>query len=61
MNTITYPCGCSVSRSMFGNHEILFATPCYKHSLSLQEILKELAIAIFNVATSEDNNVKHPD
>ena len=52
MNTVLFPCGCSVSRSMFGDHEIMSVIPCYEHALSLQDNLDELAKALFNLQSS---------
>ena len=46
MNTILYPCGCSITRSMFGDHKILSVIPCYEHAIALQSNLTEIALAI---------------
>jgi len=41
MNTIAYLCGCFISRSMFGNREIMGIGLCIKHAAVNQA---ELAI-----------------
>ena len=48
MGTVVFPCGCSVSGSMFGGREVLGAHPCATHLFdpAVQEALRALATAI---------------
>ena len=45
MGTTFYPCGCLISRSMVGNHEVMQVCVCFKHSVDdgIQEAKKALA------------------
>lgn len=44
MSTAFLPCGCAISRSMFGNREILSVMLCGQHTLSpeIQAKLREV-------------------
>ena len=46
MATWVAPCGCRVSRSMFGAREILSVSPCLPHALQLQAPLSALNDAL---------------
>ena len=45
--TAQMSCGCSTTRSMFGEYEILSVIPCPKHALELQSELKALQEKMF--------------
>jgi len=49
MNIIVYGCGCSITRSMFGEREIVDASLCEKHMHEHPEILKLLVETIFKI------------
>lgn len=49
MGTIVYECGCSITRSMFGEREILWVHTCGGHSSLLQQELKALAEKVANI------------
>lgn len=51
MNTIFYNCGCSITKSMFGEQEILQVHVCSEHVVTLQKELRSLAEKVANVAT----------
>lgn len=33
MGTVVFPCGCSITRSMFGDCDVIWVLVCFKHSL----------------------------
>jgi len=60
MSTITFVCGCFISTSMFGEHEVMQVHACFEHSLDnrVHEAQKQL----FAVAGSEcPENFQDPD
>ena len=51
MGILTFPCGCCISSSMFGEHETLDVTVCFNHAISnklIQESLKALAQVVIS-------------
>ena len=52
--TANYPCGCSITRSMFGKRKILSVDPCQKHLLSLvNKSLEQTAQDIVEIQNKE--------
>lgn len=53
MSTVMYDCGCFISRSMYGEHEIVDVGCCQKHLLlfSQAQTLEQMAEKIRNAAT----------
>ena len=58
MGTTYYPCGCSITRSMFGNQELVSVNPCYKHAIESQNELKALSDRILELFKKENNGNK---
>ena len=60
MKTVNYPCGCSITYSMFGENEILSIRSCYIHSThnDIKDILKILESALFSVIKEENKITK---
>lgn len=49
METITFSCGCSITKSMFGKREVINIWNCGKHSVMLQKELKALNDKIIKI------------
>ena len=49
MGTVSYPCGCAITRSMFGEREIMWVKTCLEHSKDLQKELQALAEKVVHI------------
>ena len=48
MGTANYPCGCSITRSMFGDNGIMSIHICFEHAFKFQSHMQMLAEDIQN-------------
>lgn len=58
MGTVMFACGCSVTRSMFGDHDVLSVQHCWQHRhlFSQDKTLRQMAEEIF----AQDHTWREP-
>lgn len=49
MGTTSFPCGCTITRSMFGEREIVTVLNCLEHAFDLQNELQAMVKKILNI------------